>query len=1252
MAKRPPANSLSAANLAAAKARIAARKSSSSSSSSSSRSSSRSSSGSSSSSLDKSPVYVWKNGKSTVVCAHEKQNYLNKGYTTSKSSSGSSSSSSGSSSSSTTNTSKNYYRTEGTNEVYDQSGRHITAEEAANIPDFWSQVETKEPTTVATSDQLRAEKDDPFQSIKSVFGQEWEPTAAFTQELQAQGIYGAVQVQGYGNTIYTLGKGGGIETRESYKQKFGRDISDIGGIVGSVSPEQAVKLGVVVPSNKLLNLDLDDAFVDKEEKIEFDKVIDDEETKLNDDLMIDIEYEPKEPDTWQPEGEYHSKTEKPTIPSLGWQGLSDWTPPPATSGQDNYNTLIGEIVNNYTTGAAKREFTPTEFDDNRVDSIMNAYNSYLSDKLPGVNVSNLQMLTTEMTSEEKSMIASRIYKDAEREAGVQMWRNQMMGSYNGLINQIRDASQGLIQLGEQNAAALKGAYGAVNSAQNSYTNLERTYNGKINEVSGMKAPMELIGGHQNLIKAEKSVELGYASTRISVAKGNYSQAKDSLNQYTSAWKAAMEKQIDAAEVNVEMYSGLLSDAQKLAKEQAEVKLDIYKDDYKRILDTQDEVKELALLYPTSGIRINDTWERAYEKVAPHIHDEKELERRADILNIAIKEKQLVEPLFEEMEQVREMAMDYPEANISPNDSWSTAYQKLQPYGVAKKSMEYQKETYDLMNKQATLEEKISKPFYKERDEVMDLAFKYPKAKIAPDDSLAVAYYKSSPFMSAYEDLEYSKKTLDIKKKEEDIKKLVSEPFIKEMEEVRRLSEDYPNAGITSADSYDYAYAKARPYMAFDADEKRKMDMINYALKEQSLNKYVYKERDDVRDLALAYGEAGIHPNDDFLTAYQKVLPYITSEQDLARRLKEANLQKNEYNNQETQREVTQSIASAEVEDIMKAIRTVESGGNYQARGGSGEYGAYQFMPETWAGWSRQYASEVLKMSTQLDMTKENQDAVARWKIEKLVSQGYNPQQIASIWNSGSPDWKGKTGTNSYGVKYDVPNYVNKITNQLQGILGTTGEKLKVPQWEYELGVRPGMTAAERTKVLNKEPSKETVGKVAEWEYKLGVRPGMTTEEKNNVLTKGVSIHDKLKRYKDEGYSRDDVERSIKSSNKIDKLPERYTEVLDQLYGKKENFLEKASGFIGGVGEFLGGGIESGVKSFFPKKASAASTSTKQTPTKQKRTLISIVNERKDVYDAAKTQGGNPYARGTKANNWLNNWWNTSGKNEYPNVTLI
>ena len=106
--------------------------------------------------------------------------------------------------------------------------------------------------------------------------------------------------------------------------------------------------------------------------------------------------------------------------------------------------------------------------------------------------------------------------------------------------------------------------------------------------------------------------------------------------------------------------------------------------------------------------------------------------------------------------------------------------------------------------------------------------------------------------------------------------------------------------------------------------------------------------------------------------------------------------------------ITRDTSNANVDQIASAIKQIESNNNYEAKGASGEYGAYQFMPKTWEEWSSQYAQQVLQMSMTLNPTPENQDAVAKWKISQWVSQGLSPEQIAAKWNSGSEiGWENK-----------------------------------------------------------------------------------------------------------------------------------------------------------------------------------------------------------------------------------------------------
>lgn len=113
-----------------------------------------------------------------------------------------------------------------------------------------------------------------------------------------------------------------------------------------------------------------------------------------------------------------------------------------------------------------------------------------------------------------------------------------------------------------------------------------------------------------------------------------------------------------------------------------------------------------------------------------------------------------------------------------------------------------------------------------------------------------------------------------------------------------------------------------------------------------------------------------------------------------------------------------------VDLLLETIKIIESGGNYNTKGKSLEYGAYQFTNATYRMYSYLYFKELLPM------TPENQDKIARKKVENLVKAGFTDSEIASFWNSGSPKWEGKIGVNKYGVKYNVPKYVSDFNNTL------------------------------------------------------------------------------------------------------------------------------------------------------------------------------------------------------------------------------
>ena len=110
-----------------------------------------------------------------------------------------------------------------------------------------------------------------------------------------------------------------------------------------------------------------------------------------------------------------------------------------------------------------------------------------------------------------------------------------------------------------------------------------------------------------------------------------------------------------------------------------------------------------------------------------------------------------------------------------------------------------------------------------------------------------------------------------------------------------------------------------------------------------------------------------------------------------------------------------------VVNLAKAIRQVETG-NRPVSGASGELASrYQYMPATWRSTAKKYLG-----NENAPLTLENENQATYLKIKEWKDSGMGPDQIASMWNSGKPDWQGKVGVNSAGVKYDTPGYVKKV----------------------------------------------------------------------------------------------------------------------------------------------------------------------------------------------------------------------------------
>jgi hypothetical protein len=105
--------------------------------------------------------------------------------------------------------------------------------------------------------------------------------------------------------------------------------------------------------------------------------------------------------------------------------------------------------------------------------------------------------------------------------------------------------------------------------------------------------------------------------------------------------------------------------------------------------------------------------------------------------------------------------------------------------------------------------------------------------------------------------------------------------------------------------------------------------------------------------------------------------------------------------------------------IALSIRHNESRGNYEAKGKSGEYGAYQYILSTFKGYSRELTGEILPF------TPTNQDYVTVLKVQQWLDRGYTPQQIFLMWNAGEQAKKCSAGINRHGVRYNSCSYVKE-----------------------------------------------------------------------------------------------------------------------------------------------------------------------------------------------------------------------------------
>lgn len=133
-------------------------------------------------------------------------------------------------------------------------------------------------------------------------------------------------------------------------------------------------------------------------------------------------------------------------------------------------------------------------------------------------------------------------------------------------------------------------------------------------------------------------------------------------------------------------------------------------------------------------------------------------------------------------------------------------------------------------------------------------------------------------------------------------------------------------------------------------------------------------------------------------------------------------------------EPTQQPTDQQALALTHALALQESGHNgtpnYNAVGDAGtSKGAYQWQPGNFES-----AAKTAGLDPN-DFSPENQDKVAYSEVKAYKDKGYDPGQIASLWNSGSPNnWQNHSGTttiNGKAISYDTPAYVKGVQKYYQ-----------------------------------------------------------------------------------------------------------------------------------------------------------------------------------------------------------------------------
>ena len=258
-----------------------------------------------------------------------------------------------------------------------------------------------------------------------------------------------------------------------------------------------------------------------------------------------------------------------------------------------------------------------------------------------------ESFTVEMTPEQKAQVGTDILAAAEIKYGVEGLKEEKDTATINLINAISGMWEKFEEAKEEKEEKLEmeEKNKAISDAQTAYTKVKSVYDKYINELTHSTMTTAHIGGLQAKARSQMAVELAPLSAAIQIAQGNWDRAKEILDDFSDDWKTAQEWNLQAAQMKIDMLGENLTEAQENARFEAQNKLDWFREDYQRKLDTIEEVKKLSLMYSQAGILISDSWEEAYHKIQPFIKSEEDFEQKMRDLELKIAQKAYDKPYY-------------------------------------------------------------------------------------------------------------------------------------------------------------------------------------------------------------------------------------------------------------------------------------------------------------------------------------------------------------------------------------------------------------------------------------------------------------------------------------------------------------------------------------------------------------------------------------------------------------------------------